>query len=65
MGDNTKALYRGKETDAELVEGALVGDKIAVGGMLLEPYEAVIENTGEEIYEGIPEGETGNEWLEE
>ena len=65
MGDNTKALYQGKETDAELVEGTLVGDKIAVSGMLLDPYEAVIESNGEEIYEGLPEDEPGKEWMEE
>jgi hypothetical protein len=65
MGDNAKALFRGKETDVELVGGALVGDKISAAGMLLDPYEAVIENTGDEVYEGIPEDTPDEEWMED
>lgn len=64
MKENTKALYRGKETDAELVDSALVGEKIAVSGMLLDPYEAVIENSGKEVYSGIPEDHPDKEWME-
>jgi hypothetical protein len=66
MKDITKALYKGKETDVELVKGALVGDKIATSGMLLEPYEAVIEGDGStEIYGGLPEDNPKKEWMED
>ncbi len=65
MKERTKALYRGKETDVSLVEGGLVGDKIATSGMLLEPYEAVIESNGEEIYDGLPDDHPEEKWMEE
>lgn len=66
MEDRTKALYKGKETDVELVKGTLVGDKIATSGMLLDPYEAVIEGDGStEIYSGLPEDTPDKEWMED
>lgn len=65
MEEKTKALYRGKETDVSLVEGGFIGDKIATGGMLLDPYEAVIESNGEEIYPGLPDDHPEKEWLED
>lgn len=66
MEDRTKALYKGEETDVELVKGALVGDKIATSGMLLDPYEAVIEGDGSsEIYENLPNDTPEKEWMED
>jgi hypothetical protein len=54
MAYKTNALYKGEETEIELVSSPMIGDKIAVDGKLLDPYETVIETTDNVIYVGIP-----------
>lgn len=57
-------MYHGKETIGEIVSSPMVGEKINASGMLLDPYEGVLENTGQEMFDGIPEDNPGDEWKE-
>lgn len=52
------------ETDADLVQSPIVGEKLSTSGMLLEPYEGILEHTEEEIFCGIPSNETDPQWME-
>lgn len=53
------------ESEADLVQSPIVGEKFSTSGMLLDPYEAVLEHTEEEIFDGIPADETDPKWMEE
>ena len=58
-------MYHGNETVGEIVSSPMVGEKINTSGMLLDPYEGVLEYTGQEFFDGIPEDTPDKEWMEE
>ncbi len=62
-------MYCGRVTVGEIVTSPIMGEKIKTSGMLLEPYEAVLESEvgdGEKPYlQGVPEDTPGEEWMED
>jgi hypothetical protein len=58
-------MYHGEETVGEIVSSPMVGEKIKVSGMLLEPYEGVLEESSEDLFRDIPEETPGDEWMED
>jgi hypothetical protein len=58
-------MYLGKETVGEIVSSPMIGEKINTSGILLEPYEGIVEDTGQELFDGVPEDNPGDEWMED
>lgn len=63
--NQVKLMYHGNETVGEIVSSSMVGEKINASGMLLDPYEGVLEYTGQEIFDGIPEDTPDEEFMED
>jgi hypothetical protein len=57
-------VYSGNETTGEIVSSPMVGEKINTSGMLLDPYEGILEDTGVEVFYGIPFDTVGKEWMQ-